>query len=67
MWCTMYNIYRYENDHSIETTNIDLSIVIPAYNEESRLPKTLDLMLDFLDDWCEYKNWNYEVNHSYLT
>ena len=28
---------------------LDLSIVIPAYNEESRLPKTLDLIFAYLN------------------
>jgi dolichyl-phosphate beta-glucosyltransferase len=29
----------------------DLTLVIPAYNEESRLPRTLAQLRDYLDDW----------------
>lgn len=29
----------------------DLTIVVPAYNEESRLPATLDGLRDYLDKW----------------
>lgn len=38
-------------------TSIDLSIVIPAYNEEYRLPKTLDYILNYLKD----KDYSYEI------
>jgi dolichyl-phosphate beta-glucosyltransferase len=31
-----------------------LSIVIPAYNEEKRLPSTLDTVLDFIEDRYEF-------------
>ncbi len=30
-------------------TNIELSVVIPAYNESERLPETLGKILEFLD------------------
>ena len=29
----------------------DLTIVVPAFNEESRLPATLDGLAEYLDDW----------------
>ena len=32
-------------------TDHDLTLVIPAYNEESRLPKTLSDTAEFLDSW----------------
>src|SRR5271156_5319446 len=32
----------------MNSPTLDLSIVIPAYNEESRLPKTLDCIFAFL-------------------
>lgn len=35
----------------VETFDHDLTLVIPAYNEESRLPKTLDGVKKFLDAW----------------
>jgi len=31
-------------------TSIELTVVIPAYNEEMRLPKTLPLVISFLDE-----------------
>lgn len=34
----------------------DLTVIIPAYNEESRLPKTLDGLTEYLDRWgVEYR------------
>ena len=29
----------------------DLTVIIPAFNEEQRLPWTLDQLADFLNDW----------------
>lgn len=36
---------------SLAASDHDLTVVIPAYNEESRLPKTLSDAAAFLDDW----------------
>jgi dolichyl-phosphate beta-glucosyltransferase len=36
---------------SSETSDHDLTVVIPAYNEESRLPRTLTDAAAFLDQW----------------
>jgi dolichyl-phosphate beta-glucosyltransferase len=41
----------------VDTFDHDLTLVIPAYNEESRLPKTLDGIKQFLDAWGQ----NYRV------
>lgn len=35
----------------VESFDHDLTLVIPAYNEETRLPKTLAGIKDFLDAW----------------
>jgi dolichyl-phosphate beta-glucosyltransferase len=34
-----------------QPSNHDLTVIIPAFNEEQRLPWTLDQLSDFLDDW----------------
>ena len=36
---------------SISPTDHDLTVIIPAFNEESRLPATLDGLADYLDTW----------------
>jgi len=40
---------------------IDLSIVIPAYNEEARLPVMLGNAVPFLQDWSTRENKTYEI------
>jgi dolichyl-phosphate beta-glucosyltransferase len=45
------------HDHQGNSTTIDLSIVVPAYNEERRLPPTLIDMIDF----CEENYPSYEI------
>lgn len=35
---------------------VDLTVVVPAYNEEHRLPKMLDETLSFLDSRCKNKS-----------
>jgi dolichyl-phosphate beta-glucosyltransferase len=37
------------NDHAF--VDHDLTLIIPAYNEESRLPRTLEQVRAFLDQW----------------
>jgi dolichyl-phosphate beta-glucosyltransferase len=39
----------------------DLSIVIPSYNEEKRLPETLDKTIEFLSTWSKEKGIKWEV------
>jgi dolichyl-phosphate beta-glucosyltransferase len=39
----------------------DLSVVIPCYNEETRLPKMLDPALKFLKRWSSENNLTYEI------
>ena len=41
--------------------SINLSIVIPAFNEEQRLPKMLDDTLSYLATWVESEGITYEV------
>ena len=50
------------NNNTIEIPLYDLSLVIPAYNEEYRLPIMLDETLDFLSSWPRISS--YEVIHS---
>ena len=40
---------------------VDLSIVVPAFNEEKRLPVMLDSVLDFMGDYRVDANFSYEV------
>lgn len=42
--------------------SINLSIVIPAFNEEHRLPKMLEDTLSYLATWGQTKGITYEVN-----
>lgn len=35
----------------VEPSCPDLTLIIPAYNEESRLPRTLSTVRDYLDSW----------------
>lgn len=42
--------------------SITLSVVVPAYNEEERLPTMLDECLEYLEDRnCKKSNFSYEV------
>jgi dolichyl-phosphate beta-glucosyltransferase len=36
---------------TLAPTDHDLTVIIPAYNEEQRLPWTLSQLISFLDDW----------------
>ncbi|KRT78298.1 hypothetical protein AMK59_6655, partial [Oryctes borbonicus] len=40
---------------------LDLSIVIPAYNEEERLPVMLDECIEFLENKSTLSNFSYEI------
>lgn len=72
------DLYRYLNEKSYQDPNddnnffdfpslyspatIDLSVIVPAYNEEERLPKMLDECLDFLEERRKTtKGFSYEV------
>ena len=39
----------------------DLSIVIPAYNEQDRLSSTLDATIEFLNKWAKQKPLSWEI------
>ena len=38
-----------------------LSLIIPAYNEEHRLPRSLDNIIDFVEDQCAKRGMSIEV------
>lgn len=40
---------------------VNLSVIVPAYNEEQRLPRMLDEALSFLEQRRRTNNFNYEV------
>ena len=40
---------------------IDISLIIPAYNEEIRLPIMLRKTIPFLEKWCEEDKLKYEI------
>ena len=40
---------------------IELSVIVPAYNEQDRLPKMLDETLKYLANWGESNKFSYEV------
>ena len=44
-------VIPYERTSESDLTDHDLTLVIPAYNEELRLPKTLSDAKAFLDSW----------------
>ena len=72
-WNFLWNKYwtfrqkHFEKFETIKEPEFDLSIVIPAYNEEKRLPKTLDRVISYfrwkdmkveiivVDDWSKDK------------
>lgn len=41
--------------------SIELSLVVPAYNEELRLGAMLDPTLTFLQSWCGQQKISFEV------
>ncbi|EFA02177.1 dolichyl-phosphate beta-glucosyltransferase [Tribolium castaneum] len=38
-----------------------LSVIVPAYNEENRLPPMLEECVDFLESRCKQSNFTYEI------
>jgi dolichyl-phosphate beta-glucosyltransferase len=44
-----HSVHDWLNNQSATATQVDVSIVIPAYNEERRLPPTLLDMVDYFD------------------
>ena len=44
-----------------EDSSINLTLVIPAYNEEERLPIMLDETISFLLKWSKKRNITYEI------
>ncbi|XP_072378817.1 dolichyl-phosphate beta-glucosyltransferase [Diabrotica undecimpunctata] len=45
-----------------EKSSIHLSVIVPAYNEEERLPLMLDECVDFLENRCKnLPNYKYEI------
>lgn len=40
---------------------MDLTVIIPAFNEESRLPPMLDSAIPFLNDWSAREKKTYEI------
>ena len=40
---------------------VDLSVIVPAYNEEARLPVMLDSALPYLKEWSAKEGKSYEV------
>eukprot|EP01035_Chromulina_nebulosa_P020874 gene20874-27060_t len=40
---------------------IDISVILPSYNEEKRLPSTLESTYSFLETWCKQNNLIYEI------
>jgi dolichyl-phosphate beta-glucosyltransferase len=51
-----FKTYFLENDNPID--NIELSLVVPAFNEESRLPKMMDETIKYL---ITKQNLNFEI------
>jgi cellulose synthase/poly-beta-1,6-N-acetylglucosamine synthase-like glycosyltransferase len=45
----------------------DLTLVIPAYNEEERLPVMLNEAIKFLKDWTKRQEISYEVRREEQT
>ncbi|XP_004530322.1 dolichyl-phosphate beta-glucosyltransferase [Ceratitis capitata] len=44
-----------------EAPSVDLSVIIPAYNEEQRLPKMLEECLLFLEEKAKDETFTYEI------
>lgn len=51
------NVQAWLKRQAAEPSGVDLSVVVPAYNEERRLPPTLIDMIDYLDG----RPWRYEI------
>lgn len=48
-------------DENIGDPVPDISLVVPAYNEEIRLPVMLRKTLPFLESWCEEEKLSFEI------
>ncbi|CAG9858381.1 unnamed protein product [Phyllotreta striolata] len=44
-----------------ESSSIHLSVIVPAYNEEVRLPPMLDECIEFLEKRCKNTDFQYEI------
>jgi dolichyl-phosphate beta-glucosyltransferase len=44
-----------------EPASVDLTLVIPAYNEEFRMPIMLDETLQFMESWSVLRDLTYEI------
>ncbi|XP_049825632.1 dolichyl-phosphate beta-glucosyltransferase [Aethina tumida] len=44
-----------------EKGTVHLSVIVPAYNEEVRLPPMLDECISFLEERSEHSNFKYEI------
>ena len=52
---------QYTDDSVKESSDVHLSVVIPAYNEEKRISIMLDDAIGFLEDWSNKNKLKYEV------
>ncbi|XP_056630110.1 dolichyl-phosphate beta-glucosyltransferase isoform X2 [Diorhabda sublineata] len=44
-----------------EKSSVHLSVIVPAYNEETRLPPMLDECTEFLENRCKNSDFKYEI------
>lgn len=44
-----------------EKSSVHLSVIVPAYNEEIRLPRMLDECTEFLENRCRNSDFKYEI------
>jgi dolichyl-phosphate beta-glucosyltransferase len=51
---------KYEDDPALQPS-VNFTIIFPAYNEEYRLGRNIEGAIHFLDDFCLYRNWTYEI------
>lgn len=46
----------------VTASSVDLSVIVPSYNEEERLPTMLDETIEFLEERCStVKSYKYEI------
>eukprot|EP01033_Poteriospumella_lacustris_P000542 gene542-367_t len=51
---------KYEQDPDVQP-GVNLTVVFPAYNEEYRLGSNIEGAIHYLDEFCMYRNWTYEI------
>lgn len=51
---------KYEEDPSMQPS-VNFTIIFPSYNEEYRLGRNIEGAIHFLDEFCLYRNWTYEI------